>query len=240
MNRSGAGGVLGVVMAMITTMFCSPAAQADAALTPGAHVTASVGVAAADSRLPGTVHALKSSGTSEAEAGASASARWAGKPVPSTKASSQPCASLLFVGVRGSGEKAPYGTTVSKARDALAARWKGHGSVREVWLDYPATDPHTLADESFTNLLLDDEFPSTKYFDSATEGADKLSDLLDSEGRRCPKEWTVLAGYSQGAQAITEALGRTSVPNRLAGALLMGNPDRYPTQHVQSLSLIHI
>ena len=235
MNRSGAGGVLGVVMAMITTMFCSPAAQADAALTPGAHVTASVGVAAADSRLPGTVHALKSSGTSEAEAGASASARWAGKPVPSTKASSQPCASLLFVGVRGSGEKAPYGTTVSKARDALAARWKGHGSVREVWLDYPATDPHTLADESFTNLLLDDEFPSTKYFDSATEGADKLSDLLDSEGRRCPKEWTVLAGYSQGAQAITEALGRTSVPNRLAGALLMGNPDRYPTQHVQSL-----
>ena len=31
MNRSGARGVLGVVMAMITTMFCSPAAQADAA-----------------------------------------------------------------------------------------------------------------------------------------------------------------------------------------------------------------
>ena len=172
MNRSGARGVLGVVMAMITTMFCSPAAQADAALTPGAHVTASVGVAAADSRLPGTVHAPESSDTDEA----SASARWTSKPVPSTKASSQPCASLLFVGVRGSGEKAPYGTTVSKARDALATRWKGHGSVREVWLDYPATDPHTLADESFTNLLLDDEFPSTKYFDSATEGADKLSD----------------------------------------------------------------
>ena len=33
MNRSGARGVLGVVMAMIMTMFCSPAAQADAVLT---------------------------------------------------------------------------------------------------------------------------------------------------------------------------------------------------------------
>ena len=133
MSRIGAGTVLGVVMTMIMTMIGFPAAQADA--VPETH-------------LPDATPTANSSGTGET--GASAAPRWTGKPVPSTKASSQPCASLLFVGVRGSGEKAPYGTTVSKARDALAARWKGHGSVREVWLDYPATDPHTLADESFT------------------------------------------------------------------------------------------
>ena len=141
----------------------------------------------------------------------------------------------MFVGVRGSGEDAPYGRTVTGVRDALAARWQGWGTVRQVWLDYPAADPHTLSSTPMTSLLLDHPFPSTEYFDSATKGAQALVSLLRREEKRCPDEGVVLVGYSQGAQAITEALGRTNVPSRLAGAVLIGNPDHYPNQNVREL-----
>lgn len=161
---------------------------------------------------------------------------WKADPVASGKAATQPCASVLFVGVRGSGEEEPYGKTITGVRDGLAARWAGRGSVRQVWLDYPAVDPHTLQDESLTRLLFDEKMPATKYFDSAATGASRLASLLRSEGRRCPSEWVVLAGYSQGAQAITSALDRTDVSARLAGAILAGNPSHYPGQNVQELS----
>ncbi|GAE76975.1 serine esterase cutinase [Cutibacterium acnes JCM 18918] len=52
-----------------------------------------------------------------------------------------------------------------------------------------------------------------------------------------PKEWVVLAGFfSQGSQAITQALAQTDTPQRLAGAILVGNPDHYPGQNVQEVS----
>ena len=46
----------------------------------------------------------------------------------------------------------------------------------------------------------------------------------------------VLAGFSQGSQAITQALAQTDTPQRLAGAILVGNPDHYPGQNVQEVS----
>ncbi|MCI1749120.1 MAG: cutinase family protein [Acidipropionibacterium sp.] len=161
---------------------------------------------------------------------------WRSAPVASGNASSQPCASLMFVGVRGSGETAPYGTTVTGIRDGLASRWAGRGTVRQVWLDYPAADPLTLKSASMSALLLDDPMPSTPYFDSARIGAERLSALLTGQSKRCPKEWVVLAGFSQGAQAITEALARTDTSSRLAGAILAGNPDHHPGQNAQELS----
>jgi hypothetical protein len=142
----------------------------------------------------------------------------------------------MFVGVRGSGETAPYGTTVTGIRDGLASRWAGRGTVRQVWLDYPAADPLTLKSASMSALLLDDPMPSTPYFDSARIGAERLSALLTGQSKRCPKEWVVLAGFSQGAQAITEALARTDTSSRLAGAILAGNPDHHPGQNAQELS----
>lgn len=163
-------------------------------------------------------------------------AGWRAAPVASGSAASQPCASLMFVGVRGSGETAPYGTTVTGIRDGLASRWAGKGTVRQVWLDYPAADPLTLRSTSMSALLLDNPMPSTPYFNSATIGAERLSALLTSQSKRCPKEWVVLAGFSQGAQAITEALARTDTSSRLAGAILAGNPDHHPGQNAQELS----
>lgn len=165
---------------------------------------------------------------------AAAATAWSGQPVSSSQASSQACASLMFVGVRGSGEDAPYGTTVTRVRDALASRWSGKGTVRQVWLDYPAADPHTLADTSLTSLLLDSTMPATEYFDSARTGATRLATLLRAERRRCPNQSVLLAGYSQGAQSITEALANVDT-SRLVGAILLGNPDHHPAQNVQEL-----
>lgn len=186
--------------------------------------------------LSGAPVAAAASPTPEAQNLRGPGVGWKADPVASGKASTQPCASVLFVGVRGSGEEEPYGKTITGVRDGLAARWEGRGSVRQVWLDYPAVDPHTLQNESLTRLLFDEKMPSTKYFDSAATGASRLVSLLREQGRRCPSEWVVLAGYSQGAQAITSALSQTDVSARLAGAILAGNPSHYPGQNVQELS----
>lgn len=186
--------------------------------------------------LSGAPIATAASPTPEAQNLRGPGVGWKADPVASGKASTQPCASVLFIGVRGSGEEKPYGKTITGVRDGLAARWAGRGSVRQVWLDYPAVDPHTLKDDSLSALLFDEKMPSTKYFDSAAIGATRLASLLRSQGKRCPSEWVVLAGYSQGAQAITSALAQTDVSARLAGAILAGNPSHYPGQNVQELS----
>ncbi|MDO4412368.1 cutinase family protein [Cutibacterium sp.] len=161
---------------------------------------------------------------------------WDANPVSSEQASHMRCASVMFVGVRGSGETPPYGDTITSIRDALAQKWKGRGTVRQVYLDYPAADPHTLQGASMSSLLFDATMPATQYFDSAALGAKKLTALLNDEKKQCPKEWVILAGFSQGSQAITQALAQTDTPQRLAGAILAGNPDHYPGQNVQELS----
>lgn len=174
--------------------------------------------------------------TTTSEVSPQAGHGWDAAPVPSTLATRTDCASVLFVGVRGSGETPPYGGTITGVRDALAQKWQGRGTVRQVYLDYPAADPHTLQDAPMSALLFDRTMPSTPYFDSAADGANKLVSLLANEKKQCPDEWVVLAGFSQGAQAITQALASTDAPERLAGAILIGNPDHYPGQNVQEIS----
>ena len=161
---------------------------------------------------------------------------WDSTPVSSDMAARLDCASVMFVGVRGSGETPPYGDTITSIRDALAQKWRGKGTVRQVYLNYPAADPHTLQNTPMSSLLFDSTMPSTEYFDSAALGAKKLIALLNTEKKQCPKEWVVLAGFSQGSQAITQALAQTDTPQRLAGAILVGNPDHYPGQNVQEVS----
>ena len=161
---------------------------------------------------------------------------WDSTPVSSDMAARMDCASVMFVGVRGSWETPPYGDTITSIRDALAQKWRGKGTVRQVYLNYPAADPHTLQNTPMSSLLFDSTMPSTEYFDSAALGAKKLIALLNTEKKQCPKEWVVLAGFSQGSQAITQALAQTDTPQRLAGAILVGNPDHYPGQNVQEAS----
>lgn len=161
---------------------------------------------------------------------------WNQRAVASSAAAEQPCADFLFIGVRGSGESPGYGPTVTRVRDGLAARWT-KGSVRQVWLEYPAGDPHTLTSVSMASLLLDQPMPATTYFTSAATGATNLAAVLTDSASRCPAERTILAGFSQGAQVITSALGSVpEAPARLAAAILVGNPSHYPGQSVRELS----
>lgn len=163
-------------------------------------------------------------------------AAWKANPVASGQAGQQACADFLFVGVRGSGEPDGYGDTVTGVRDGLAERWT-HGTVRQVWLDYPAADPHTLTQVPMESLLFDDPMPKTEYFGSADTGAVALGAVLADSMKRCPAERTIMAGFSQGAQVITQAL--TTMPdavNRLGAAILLGNPFHYPSQSIRELS----
>ncbi len=106
---------------------------------------------------------------------------WDSTPVSSDMAARMDCASVMFVGVRGSGETPPYGDTITSIRDALAQKWRGKGTVRQVYLNYPAADPHTLQNTPMSSLLFDSTMPSTEYFDSAALGAKKLIALLNTE-----------------------------------------------------------
>lgn len=161
---------------------------------------------------------------------------WTEEPTSSLQADLQPCADHLFIGVRGSQEPRPYGPTVTRVRDGLARDWK-HGSVRQVWLEYPAGDPHTLSDVPLHRLIFERPMPSTVYFDSADSGGQHLSEVLLSQQARCPTERVILAGFSQGAQVITRALALTGTSvTRVAAAILVGNPSHYPRQNVQELS----
>lgn len=166
---------------------------------------------------------------------ADAATGWSSEPVDSSAADGQDCADFLFVGVRGSGEPSGYGPTITGVRDGLKKRWTSTGSVRQVWLDYPAVPPQTLADVPFESLLFDQPFPATKYFDSAKVGAARLVEVMDDSLERCPREHLLLAGFSQGAQVITSALATTRPGARLTAAILLGNPSHYPGQNVREL-----
>ena len=161
---------------------------------------------------------------------------WDDQPVKSTRASGQPCADFLFVGARGSGEPDGYGETVAGVRDGLAERWDRDGTIRQVWLDYPAVAPQTLGETNFEDLLFAQPMPSTRYFDSADVGGTRLAAVMNDSLRRCPNERLILAGFSQGAQVITRAMALTNPDDRLVAAILLGNPSHYPGQNVRELS----
>ena len=160
---------------------------------------------------------------------------WSSAPVISSAASRQNCADFLFVGVRGSGEPDGFGATITGVRDGLKKQWKRDGTVRQVWLDYPAVAPQTLEKVPMESLLFDQPMPSTGYFDSAISGGEKLTTIIRDAQERCPRERVVLAGFSQGAQVITRALAETRPGDRLLAAILLGNPSHYPGQNVREL-----
>ncbi|WP_051215129.1 cutinase family protein [Granulicoccus phenolivorans] len=168
---------------------------------------------------------------------------WAPDPVASGATAEQPCADLLFVGARGSGEQAPYGPTVTTVRDQLvgqtaAPQGTPTGTVRQVYLDYPATAPQVLLTLGLDKLLFNDPLPANAYTDSVATGVTRLSEVLADSRARCPGERWVLAGFSQGAQIVNEVIAGlpgTEGTDRLAGAVLVGNPAHYAGQRLTRL-----
>lgn len=184
---------------------------------------------------------------------------WTSAPVASGESATQGCADLLFVGARGSGEEPPYGNTVSTVRDQLAQGTAAQpeqptGTVREVYLDYPATAPQVLLTVGLDKLLFAETLPANAYSDSVSTGIEQLTAVLNDSRERCPGERWVLAGFSQGAQIVNEVVSALASPvptagpsaapgatpgggsgvvaDRLAGAVLVGNPAHYAGQRL--------
>lgn len=170
---------------------------------------------------------------------ASAETGWSTSPVASSKADSQGCADLLFVGVRGSGEQAPYGTTINAVEQQLATatqKSRHDLTVHQVFLDYPATSLDQLNLATIENMVLPDGSASASpYFHSVDAGVSELERLATSEAKRCPSQKLLVAGFSQGAEVTTRALASGQLDANALGVLLLGNPLHYDGQNVNEL-----
>lgn len=170
---------------------------------------------------------------------ASAETGWSTTPVASSKADSQNCADLLFVGVRGSGEQAPYGTTIKAVEQELATatqKSRHDLTVHQVFLDYPATSLDQLNLATIENMVLPDGSASASpYFHSVDAGVSELERLATSEAKRCPSQKLLVAGFSQGAEVTTRALASGQLDANTLGVLLLGNPLHYDGQNVNEL-----
>lgn len=158
---------------------------------------------------------------------------WSADPTPSWGVDSLPCRDVLFVGVRGSGEKAPWGGTVEGVRTILSEELDR--PANQIWLDYPAVSPHTLGTHDLEAHVLDPAPPNSDYFDSVEEGSQELTRVLGQSARRCPGQQVLLVGFSQGAQVITRAVAGGADSSTLAGALLLGNPAHHPGQNAREV-----
>ncbi|ROR55313.1 hypothetical protein EDD41_2576 [Luteococcus japonicus] len=165
--------------------------------------------------------------------GASAAGTWSSEVLSSSEAMGGGCAEQLFVGVRGSGEPAPFGPTIASVRDQLSATVPLRTTV--VFVEYPAVSPHTMTQEEAESQLLDQDPVRAGYADSVARGVANLTELVMWSAQSCPKQKVVLAGFSQGAQVITTAMGAPRVGGAVTTALLLGNPSHFPGQNVREL-----
>lgn len=154
-------------------------------------------------------------------------------PVPSTRAATLPCRDVLFVGARGSGEPVPYGRTVTVARGQVLSGFAG--AVQDVYVDYPAANPHDVTADDVEQAVLDGREPTAEYFVSVQRGVDQVRAVLADAQRRCPSQRIVLAGFSQGAQVLARALAEAPSSRGIVGTLLVGNPLHFPGENVQEL-----
>lgn len=159
---------------------------------------------------------------------------WSASPVAASTLAQRPCAQVLFLGVRGSGEPEPFGSTIADFRDALRAR-SASTDVQQAWLDYPASSVSQMDLASVESALVEPGEPQATYYASVRAGVSQLVDVLDSSEQRCPDQRLALVGFSQGAEVVTRALAQHPQGAHLLAAVLLGNPGHFPGQNVQEL-----
>ena len=155
---------------------------------------------------------------------------WSVVPTASSKLTAGNCAQVLFVGVRGSGEPAPYGPTIADFRDALAPR-AGSATVRQAYLDYPASAIDAIDTQTVEQAIFDPTAPRNAYFVSVSAGVTALTGLIASQSQACPDQRLLLVGFSQGSEVIVRTLAAHPQGPRLLAAVLLGDPVHYPGQN---------
>lgn len=134
------------------------------------------------------------------------------------------CAKVAFYGVRGSAErqdnKYPMGVVATDLAAALQADLAGTVKVVIVPDVYPAVSVLDAIDDGFTS-------GGVNYPASRADGIKDLGAALAHQAAVCPSTWTVLAGYSQGADVVATYLAAkvpAGVTSRIAGVALLGDP----------------
>ena len=159
---------------------------------------------------------------------------WGTAPTASSSLPAGDCAQVLFVGVRGSGEAPPYGSTITQFRDAVA-KGAGGASVRQTYLDYPAAAIDAVDTRSLEQAIFDPTTAQNSYFTSVAAGVTALSKLIAAQAQACPTQRLLLAGFSQGSEVIVRTLAVHPQGYRLVGAVLLGDPVHYPGQNSMEL-----
>lgn len=113
------------------------------------------------------------------------------------------CKDVLFIGVRGSGEKnadaGGYGETVAAFKGILENRLRGKLTWRSTFLDYESNKVEVLRDDIL--------HARRDYFNGISDGVTKLFADVNESLRTCGgTERIVLAGYSQGALVVHQVL----------------------------------
>ncbi len=140
-------------------------------------------------------------------------------PQPSSLASSQACADILFVGARGSGQPTTqgegYGAEIAAIRDGVVASLGSWLSMRQVWLEYTAAPVTDISSDPFG------------YLASINDGISKLTVVLQDSRVNCPDEQWVIGGYSQGSLVVRDtAYDVRSFGARLDQVILLADPGR--------------
>jgi hypothetical protein len=143
-------------------------------------------------------------------------------PPPASKPPGYICGTAKFFGTRGSGEQNFEGNGMGKTLNAM---WqKVHGivpGIRFEYTDYPAIPVNVLG-RTYAN----------DYVDSVSKGASKLETSLKNFIAWCPKNYAMLAGYSQGAEVVNTVIARLNAVERrhIASVTLFGDPSFNPQQ----------
>lgn len=146
------------------------------------------------------------------------------------------CGDVVVVGVDGNGERprsgAAFGPTVTRVAAAYGAR-VGARSVRTVRVPVSTATLSRLVDgHDKRKRDAGDAVRRTAlraWMGPLTEHVTTAHRLVADRGVACPEEQVVLVGYAQGAAVAHRLLHRWSrdgVPARVAGAVLVSDPDR--------------
>lgn len=143
------------------------------------------------------------------------------------KAVNSPCADVVFVGARGSGED--YNGDFGMGRNVASVMELYANGLAGRRLAYWAVTYPAYAVE---NLVLANT--RARYFQGLDSGASEVLGLLTHRHQMCPRERYVLSGYSQGAMVMHRALwnftARGLPYSMLDGVIAIGDGDRIGTQ----------
>lgn len=142
-----------------------------------------------------------------------------------------PCTPFLLIAARGSGNAlpgAPYAPdnnsantigftpTLAPIADSLTAYY-GTSGITNYSLPYQAAPALALIDGAYGG--------NESYWQSVTQGEAMLETLLQRQEQACPSQRIFLAGYSQGAEVVGNAISDDpAVDASIAGVVLFGDP----------------